>query len=226
MLSRIWEILFQRKLVLFFALLFSAIDALTFPSIGVLLARIVVAELKFTLDPEYYQNQVNIYGIVLGALALWGASFAGLRQLLFGIIAEFTMRTLRTQSYMKILNLPVPWFDKKEHQPGTITNTVTNSCRALHGFTEKYISHVLIIITTIVVCVIGSLIFEWRTGLVSLVLIPMMIFSQAIQLAFVNGMAESKGKIYGISSQIVSESVMDIRTILSLGGTQAVDQRF
>jgi ABC-type transport system involved in cytochrome bd biosynthesis fused ATPase/permease subunit len=97
---------------------------------------------------------------------------------------------------MKILNLPVLWFDKKEHQPDKISNKVTNSCRGLHGFSDRYIGHALIITTTAVFCIFGALVLEWRTGLVALIVIPLMILTQSFQMAFVMGLSESKEKIY------------------------------
>lgn len=69
----------------------------------------------------------------------------------------------------------------------------------------------------IVFGVVGSILFEWRTGLTSLGLIPLIVLSQAIQFTFINGFFESKDKIYSNSSVIISESIINIRTTLSLG---------
>jgi ABC-type multidrug transport system fused ATPase/permease subunit len=137
-----------------------------------------------------------VYNLGLVGVAIWGGIIAGIRELLFSIIADHTIRTLRTRTFFKTLNLPVAWFDKQENQPDTVTNTVTNSCRALHGFADRYIGHALIILTTVVLCIAGTLIFEWRTGLVALVLIPLMILAQSIQMASVKGLSASKEKIY------------------------------
>jgi ATP-binding cassette, subfamily B (MDR/TAP), member 1 len=47
-------------------------------------------------------------------------------------------------------------------------------------------------------------------------LIPLILLSQIIQLSFIQGFSQSKGRFYGEASQIFNESVMNIRTIISL----------
>ena len=86
--------------------------------------------------------------------------------------------------------------------------------------------HVFIIISNILFSLIGAVIFEWRTGLTAFGLIPLIILSQYIQLGFVQGLAASKGKIYNSSSQIIKESVMNIRTVLSLDGPQVMVKKY
>lgn len=80
-----------------------------------------------------------------------------------------------------------------------------------------YVAHLVLITVNILISLIGSVIIEWRTGLTSMALIPLLIVAQGIQLAFVKGFTETKDKIYSDSSQIINESVMNIRTVYSLG---------
>ena len=75
----------------------------------------------------------------------------------------------------------------------------------------------MLITVNILISLIGSVIIEWRTGLTSMALIPLLIVAQGIQLAIVKGFTETKDKIYSDSSQIINESVMNIRTVYSLG---------
>jgi len=82
------------------------------------------------------------------------------------------------------------------------------------------------VIVNILFSLIGSVIFEWRTGLTSIALIPLIIISQAIQLGFVQGYTESKNKIYSGSVRTIKESVMNIRTVLALNATSAKDRRY
>jgi hypothetical protein len=73
-------------------------------------------------------------------------------------------------------------------------------------------------VVNVIAGVAGGIYFEWRTGLTSIGLIPLIILSQTIQLGFIQGFAEKKGKIYESSSQIINESILNIRTVLALGG--------
>ena len=64
---------------------------------------------------------------------------------------------------------------------------LTSSCIVLYNFIEIYVPHTILIIVNIVACVVGAIVFEWRTGLTSLSLIPLIILGQAIQMSFIQG---------------------------------------
>ena len=103
---------------------------------------------------------------------------------------------------------------------------LTSSCKTMYNFAQLFLPNLVMIINNIICCVIGAAIFEWRTGLTALALIPLIILAQAIQLGFMQGFSEFKGKIFEDSSQIINESVINIRTVLSFGNIEAVIMRY
>ena len=130
---------------------------------------------------------------------------AAIRNLVFSQLGEQTTRSIKNDAFNKILKMPVAWFEDPLNQPQKITAELTNSCKTIYSFVEMYLSHISIILTNILVSIIGAIVFEWRTGLTSLGLIPLIIISQGIQLAFIKDLTEGKGKIYSNSSQIINE---------------------
>lgn len=122
--------------------------------------------------------------------------------------------------------MPVSWFHHSDRQPEKLTSVMTQSCKTLYNFLKEYTPHLIFVLSSIVSSMIGALAFEWRTGLTSFGLIPLIMLSQAIQLAFIQGMAESKSKIYRDLSQIINESVMNIRTIYSLNCSNTIVDRY
>jgi ABC-type transport system involved in cytochrome bd biosynthesis fused ATPase/permease subunit len=92
--------------------------------------------------------------------------------------------------------MPVSWFERKKNQPEKLTNTVTQGCRVIQGFTQRYVAYLILIVLNILFSLIGAVAFDWRTGLTAVGLIPLIMVSQAIQLAFIKGLTESKDKIY------------------------------
>lgn len=89
-------------------------------------------------------------------------------------------------------------------------------CKTLYSFLKSFTPHLVFVVVNILASVIGSLLFEWRTGLTSLFLIPLIMLSQAVQLAFIQGISESRKEIHSDSSRLIGESVTNIRTVLSL----------
>ena len=57
----------------------------------------------------------------------------------------------------------------------------------LYNFVEIYIPQLTLIIVNVIASLVGAIIFEWRTGLTAMGLIPLIILAQAIQLGFIQG---------------------------------------
>jgi len=55
-------------------------------------------------------------------------------------------------------------------------------------------AHLIINISTLVFGIILALVYEWRTALVALGLLPLIILSQAVQMAYSNGLVEDTDK--------------------------------
>ena len=81
---------------------------------------------------------------------------------------------------------------------------LTSSCKVLYNFIDIYLPHMSLIIVNIAACIVGAIVFEWRTGLTSIALIPLIILAQAIQLSFIQGFSEFKGKLFNESSLIIN----------------------
>ena len=121
---------------------------------------------------------------------------------------------------VKLLNLPLSWFEREENQYEKVIMKLTSNCKIIHSFFSLELAAFTILLANIIFSLIGALYFEWRTALSTLGMIPLILLSQVIQFTFINGFMEEKGKFYENASQILHESVMNIRTILSLGGPE------
>jgi hypothetical protein len=79
---------------------------------------------------------------------------------------------------------------------------------------------------SILAAIVGSIAFEWRTGLTALALVPIMVLFQTIQHKNNVGFSESTGKCYEESSQIIKEKLVNIRTTLSLGSNRIIEEGY
>lgn len=85
------------------------------------------------------------------------------------------------------------------------------------GLVSTYIPHLTVGISGILFGIAMAFYYEWRTALVALGTIPLICFSGGIQTAFMAGLSDRKDKLYKDAGQIVVESLMNIRTVASLG---------
>lgn len=89
------------------------VDGTVFPMMGILISKILVAELKYELDPPYYRSYIyKICGIISGG-ALGGALIVGFRHMLFVIISESAIRKIKCLIFNKIIAMPLSWLGKE-----------------------------------------------------------------------------------------------------------------
>ena len=65
--------------------------------------------------------------------------------------------------------------------------------------------------------IIIAFVHEWRTSLVALGLIPFMILAGAIHMSMATGFSDKTDKAYKESSNLIMESMINIRTVESFG---------
>ena len=80
--------------------------------------------------------------------------------------------------------MPIPWFDKPENSSGSLAARLAADCASVNELITTYISVSIQCLTTLVAGATVALIYEWRTSLVALGLLPLMILSGVVQMAF------------------------------------------
>ena len=161
--------------------------------------------------------QIHEFVYISIGLSIAGAIFNALALVTFAMLGEAVVRRIRITIYEKVLKMPMSWFGEDENQPDKITSRINSNAKNLYSFIKNSIAFIIIAFINIIGGVALSLYYEWRSGLTSIALIPLILISQIVQAKVITGFNESSGKVYEESAQIVNENILNIRTILSLG---------
>jgi ATP-binding cassette, subfamily B (MDR/TAP), member 1 len=81
-------------------------------------------------------------------------------------------------------------------------------------------------LTTLIAGIIIAFIYEWRTSLVAVGLLPVIIFSGIIQMSFTQGFGDKTDKAYKESSNLIAEAINHIRTVTSFGSEEIVYRKY
>jgi ATP-binding cassette subfamily B (MDR/TAP) protein 1 len=81
-----------------------------------------------------------------------------------------------------MLKMPIVWFDIPKNNAGGLTARLSSDCKSVNGLTTTFIGVSIQNVVTLVTSLIIGFVFEWRTSLVTLGLIPVMILAGAIQM--------------------------------------------
>jgi ATP-binding cassette subfamily B (MDR/TAP) protein 1 len=113
--------------------------------------------------------------------------------------------------------MPVSWLDLPRNSAGSLSARLASDCKNVNGLNTTYVAILIQNISNLVSGIIIAFVYEWRTSLVALGLIPFMIVSGAIQMAFTTGFSAKTDVAYKDSSALITESMINIRTVTSFG---------
>ena len=111
--------------------------------------------------------------------------------------------------------MPAPWFDIPRNNAGTLTARLSTDCQLVNTVTTTTVSILIQNLSTLLAGIIIAFVYEWRTALVALGLLPLMILSGAIQMAFSTGFSDKTDAAYKDSSNLIMEAMINIRTVSS-----------
>lgn len=113
--------------------------------------------------------------------------------------------------------MPVPWFDIPRNNAGVLTSRLSTDCTMVNKVTTTIVQVYVQCLSTFVSGVVIALVYEWRTALVALALLPLMILAGAAQMAMTTGFSDKTDEVYKESSNIIMEAMINIRTVHSFG---------
>ena len=133
---------------------------------------------------------------------------------------------VRNETYIKILKMPIPWFDESKNASGALSARLASDCKTINGLITTFVSIVIQSITTLVAGVVIAFVFDWRTSLVALGLLPFMIISGAVEMAFTEGFSDKTDKVFKESSGLITEAMNYIRTVNSFGSEDIIERKY
>lgn len=113
--------------------------------------------------------------------------------------------------------MPIAWFDKPKNNSGSLSARLASDCKTVNGLITTFIAIMIQNLTCLIAGSIIAFVYEWRTSLVAFALLPLMILSGAVQMSFTEGFSDKTDKAYKESSNLITESMLNIRTVTSFG---------
>ena len=87
---RLWPYWNKHKLLFYGGIISSTINGFTFPSFGILMARVIVAESRFQMgiDQEQNRQNVQIYYLIAIGVSVIGAICGSISMITFSLVAK------------------------------------------------------------------------------------------------------------------------------------------
>lgn len=147
-----------------------------------------------------------------------------LNKFIYSYLGENLTFTLRQKLFDAILYKDPSWFDRKDRAPGVLSNILSEDITLLNGLTTEYLALLVEGVLILLVGIILSFSYSWRTGLVCIALSPIILFGafmmQRVNVKQRTGVKSKDEELedpYAQSNALLSDMLMNYRTVISFG---------
>lgn len=176
-------------------------------------------------DDKDSKDNINWYSLAFMFLGIGSLVLSIIQMACMGIVGEYITKKFRVQTFLKILKMSVPWFDIPRNNAGTLTARLSSDCKIVNTMTTTTVSIILQNISTLICSVVISFVHEWRTALVSIGVLPILILSGFIEMSVSTGFSNKTDASYKDSSNLIMESMINIRTVTSFGYENIISKK-
>ncbi|XP_072431434.1 ATP-dependent translocase ABCB1 isoform X1 [Chiloscyllium punctatum] len=211
--------------------LYIAIGALTAvvsgavsPAFAVVFSRII--GVFSILDPELKRQRTAMFSLIflaLGAIFFLSYSIQGY---MFGKSGEILTMRLRGLSFKAMLHQDISWFDDHKNAVGVLITHLATDASQVKGATGIRLGMMAMTVCTFGVALILAFIFGWQLTLLILFCIPFLLAANIIAMKSVLGHASKDNKSLEESGKIATETVENIRTVVSLTREDAFYKKY
>jgi ATP-binding cassette subfamily B (MDR/TAP) protein 1 len=175
---------------------------------------------------KYNINDANLQALIFLIIGIASFIFSVMQTYAFTIIGDRLTKKIRVECYRKMLKMPVAWFDVPKNNAGNLTARLANDCQVVNGLTSNLVGTGIQTVSCLVTGIVIAFAYDWRTSLVTLGLMPLMILSGYINMKFMVGFSEKSDEAYKDSSSIIMETLTNIRTVTSFGVENSIASNY
>lgn len=181
----------------------------------------------FLLSAEAAKSRANFWALMWLALAA-GSGLANLCEGWIGLRVQYSVSAVyKTQYFTDMLYQRISFFDKDVNSHGTLSARVASDAKSLEEVFGLNLGLALFGIFNVVGCIIISLIFSWKLGLVSLcVTMPIMLSSGFWKYKHEVQFDAMNSSVFAESSQFATEAIGAIRTVSALTMENTITERY
>ena len=211
--GRILTLFRNKKMVVFLASLASFLSGVITPLAGYNLSNCI------NVFSSGDKNKIKVKGLLHARLYLVIAICAGVFILLknrnFRIIGSYLSCQLRKLVINKYLNMDMGFFDREENSPGALLARLSMDTTQLHVVILLLVGDLVQTAGSVISGFVIGFIYDYRLMLIAVCFMPFIIISQVITNYTKQGARDSYRKINIESGGILSECVLNTKTIFS-----------
>ncbi|KAL2644761.1 hypothetical protein R1flu_012348 [Riccia fluitans] len=219
-LTRIARMNSPEFLYLVFGALGSAAIGLIMPTFAFALAKSIVALQEST--PQTVRRDAGFYASVFVMLGAVQLLFMPCERISFTYAGEKLLRRLRLQSFEKILRQEVSWFDEDSNSSAKLSSRLLADAAAVKSVIGDTFCTVVQSISTVIAGYSIAFSGSWELAFIVVGLSPFLCMQAVVTAALDHQPSQTDKDNLNQASQVVSDSVSNIRTVASFGAEKKI----
>lgn len=181
----------------------------------------------FLLSTEVAKGRANFWALMWLVLAA-GSGIANFCEGWVGLRVQYSVSAVyKTQHFTDMLYQRISFFDKDINSHGSLSSRIASDAKYLEEVFGLNLGLALSGIFNVVGCIIISLIFSWKLGLVALcVTMPIMLSSGFWKYRHEVQFDAMNSSVFAESSQFATEAIGAIRTVSALTMENTITERY
>ncbi|KAI4761868.1 ABC transporter [Aureobasidium sp. EXF-3400] len=181
----------------------------------------------FLLSTEAAKSKANFWALMWLALAA-GSGLANLCEGWVGLRVQYSVSAVyKTQYFTDMLYQRISFFDRDINSHGTLSSRIASDAKSLEEVFGLNLGLALSGMFNVVGCIIISLVFSWKLGLVALcVTMPIMLASGFWKYRHEVQLDKMNSSVFAESSQFATEAIGAIRTVSALTMENTITERY
>jgi ATP-binding cassette, subfamily B (MDR/TAP), member 1 len=132
----------------------------------------------------------------------------------------------RQLTFKAMIHQDMAWFDDSKNSVGALCARLSGDCAGVQGAIGVRLSNLFQAAATIIIGVSLAFYFSWKLTLVSIVAIPVVIFTVYFESQFMEVSNVREKEATENATKLAVEAISNIRTVASLGQEVHVVQRY
>ncbi|WP_066399538.1 ABC transporter ATP-binding protein [Cytobacillus eiseniae] len=218
-IKRIWLFMGRQKAALIASILFVLLSTL----LGLLAPYMIGVVIDEYIIPKDIAGTLKFLAL-LAAVYVATAIFTWLQTFMMVRVSLHTIRTLRQDLFDKFQTLSLKFFDKRTH--GDLMSRVTNDIDSLNNALAQSVIQILSSILMIVGVGIAMFSLNWVLAIVTLLVIPIMIFTTKKLITYSSSHFIKRQRDLGELNGFIEESISGNEVIRLFGKEEKMNNHF
>ncbi|KAG0461447.1 hypothetical protein HPP92_021300 [Vanilla planifolia] len=190
----------------------ATVNGLIFPLFGVILSSAIKA---FYEPPYQLQKDARFWSIMYALLGAIAFFVTPMQHYWFGVAGGKLIERIRSLSFERTVQQEISWFDEPANSSWEIVARLSLDAAYVKGLVGDTLSLLVQNTSTVIAGLVIAFAANWKLSLVILGIIPLIGLQAFIQMKFLKGFSSDAKVMYEEASQVASDAVTSIRTVVS-----------